>query len=156
MQTGLGIMWATILADALMNWKYLSLAGDDLAIYLMGTVGIFSLLLFLSIGVLLFSQINGLNENVTTLESFIPGIEAHVSSLLRRQFSKKRIGTRILKRCLGNLIGYCPLPLIYSKYPLPELNSLTRYSPARIIVLLSCHLPFNDNAYQSTLGIFDY
>lgn len=129
MQTGLAMMWITILVDALMNWKYLSLAGDDLAIYLMGTVGVFAFFLFLSIGVLLISQINGLNENVTTLESFIPSIEAHVSSALFRQFSKKRNGTKIFRRFSENLIGYYQLPLICLKRPLRGLNLQTSCNP---------------------------
>lgn len=71
-KVGLGVVWISLLIDSLMDWKYVSLAGEDTITYLMGATGICAFFLFLSIGVLLIVQVNCAMDNVTTLESFIP------------------------------------------------------------------------------------
>jgi hypothetical protein len=71
-KVGLGIVWISLLIDSIMSWKYVSLAGEDTIIYLMGATGICAFFLFMSIGVLLIVQVNSAMDNVTTLESFIP------------------------------------------------------------------------------------
>ena len=45
-------------------------------------IGVVSLLLFLSIGVLFITQLMMVSGNYTTLESFIPGVEDNVIMII--------------------------------------------------------------------------
>lgn len=113
MQLGLMFTWVTLCIDAYQDWKYIDAVWSQQEIsYLMIVVIIFSILLSLSIGSLLISQIIGLVKNITTLESFIPNIDRNVIGYLLSLLSTGETGKCTFRRYLEVVIGYCRLALI--------------------------------------------
>lgn len=66
-QIGLGIVWISISIEAFTGWEVVNKADSEIAQTLTGVAGVGSLLLFLSIGGLLITQVWGNSDNMTTL-----------------------------------------------------------------------------------------
>ena len=87
----------------------MSQAKSEIVSALVAVAGIGSFLLFLPISVLLIIQMTSACDNVTTLESFVPGMEERVVLKLFREFLIEVRMRPIFKRFLGRNSGYCPL-----------------------------------------------
>ena len=71
---GLAIVWISVGVDALQGFPLLSKSTISTATTLVGIAAVAAMMLFLSISVLLATQLIMSSSNYTTLESFVPGV----------------------------------------------------------------------------------
>ena len=93
----------------------MSQAKSEIVSALVAVAGIGSFLLFLPISVLLITQMISACDNVTTLESFVTGMEERVFLSLFREFLIEVRMRPICKRFLGRNSGCCPLSLSFKE-----------------------------------------